>query len=94
LDTNTVAHAAQAHVQIDLDGDGQTDIETLYQYWALDAAFGNWEQLGTPGIVSESGVWSDMNNGTVTIELWSSFGGDNIQYHIQDSYITVPLRNQ
>ncbi|MEC7987608.1 MAG: right-handed parallel beta-helix repeat-containing protein [Myxococcota bacterium] len=91
LDTHAVGQTVQARVQIDADGDGSNDIERLYAYWALDAAFGSWESFSTPSVASESGVWSDLDDATITIDLWSSFGGETIYYQIGSSYIALPI---
>ena len=91
MDTQSVGQTVQARMQIDVDGDGAVDVERLYEFWALDAALGNWETFTTPNIASSTGAWSDMNNGTVRIDLWSSFGGDTIRYAIPESYLVLPI---
>ena len=92
VDTSSVAQALQARVQIDFDGDGNIDLEQMYNYWALDAALGTWEEMSASGIASQSGTWSDMNNGSISISLWNSFGGDNIQYQIPTSTLSIPIQ--
>ena len=91
MDTQSVGQTVQTRVQIDIDGDGTVDVERLFEFWALDAAVGNWEIFTTPNAASSTGVWSDMNNGTVRLDVWSSFGGDTIQYAIPESYVVLPI---
>ena len=91
MDTQSVGQTVQARMQIDIDGNGTIDVERLYEFWALDAAVGNWETFTTPNTASSTGSWSDMNNAVVRLDLWSSFGGDTIQYAIQRSYVVLPI---
>ena len=92
VDTPTVAQALQARIIVDLHGDGIIDVERMYNYWALDAALGTWEEMSTTGTVSQSGAWSDMSNGSISVELWNSFGGETIQYQIPTSILSVPIQ--
>ena len=75
LDTAAVGQTVQARVQVDLNGDGSIDLERLYDFWALDAAAGSWEQFDTPSVAMQSGGWTELSNATVVVDLWSSFGG-------------------
>ena len=78
-------------MQVDLNGDGSIDLERLYDFWALDATAGSWEQFGTSSVAVQSGSWSELSNATVVVDLWSSFGGETIELQLGSSHLLLPL---
>ena len=86
-----MGQAVQAKLRIDLDADGTYDREEMVGYWAIDAAIDSWETFTNHQLVSETGTWGDLDEATVTLELWSSFGGEDVHIRVGDSWILLPI---
>ena len=70
--------AIQARVSYDFDGNGTFERLETYNHFATDANIGWEEYTETSGLLSQSGAFADLSNGTVRLELWQAFGsGDS-----------------
>jgi hypothetical protein len=97
-DGSAAGNSAQARVSIDNDSDGRVDFSQTYNFIPLDAdesGTENYQQNESRGIGAETfGELGDLNNATVTVELWQAFGlGDVTLSTGSDSYIDLPYAN-
>jgi hypothetical protein len=94
-----VGDAAQVRVSYDFTGDGTFDRVETYRYFATNDLAG-WEgytQAG--GLLSASGSFANLANGTVRIEVWAALGTQALQLRTsaravdgQQSAVTIPFR--
>ena len=94
----TPAQAVQVRVSYDFTGDGTFDRVETYRYFATNDVSG-WEAYTqAQGLLSASGSFSNLSNGTVRIEVWAALGTQPIQLRTsatsangQQSVIVVPF---
>jgi hypothetical protein len=90
--------AIQVRVSYDFTGDGTFDRVETYRYFATNDLSG-WEAYTqAQGLLSSTGSFSNLSNGTVRIEAWAALGTQPIQLRTsataangQQSTIVVPF---
>jgi endoglucanase Acf2/regulation of enolase protein 1 (concanavalin A-like superfamily) len=93
-----VGDAVQLRVSYDFTGDGVFDRVETYRYFPTNDLSG-WEAYTqTQGLLSASGVFTNLSNGRVQIEVWTALGTQAIQLRAsassangQQSLITIPF---
>tara|TARA_R110002049_G_scaffold2750_2_gene21595 strand:- start:437004 stop:442349 length:5346 start_codon:yes stop_codon:yes gene_type:complete len=91
-------NATQARVRYDFDGDGTDDRVETYDYFATDPVDGWQSYFEAAGLMSQSGLFADFNNGSVRLELWKAFGSGDVLVRTgatmaqgQQSAIVIPF---
>lgn len=91
-----VGNAVQARISIDHNGDGTFDYIETVPFFPLDGDANNTEvyttaeDRGAGGNVT--GTLSDLNSGTIKVEVWQAFGDGQVAVDIGDvSSLTLPF---
>lgn len=105
LDANTTpAMGTQAQIEYDFDGDGSYDRQETYNYFASDPVSG-WElytQTSFGGLATANGSFTNLNDGTIRLQLWKAIGGNSATITIrtsasasdgQQSALQIPFTN-
>jgi endoglucanase Acf2 len=93
-----VGNAIQVQVIYDFNGNGSATRVETYNYFATNDVTG-WEDYSQgSGLKSAAGSFANMNNGTITIKVWSALGTASSTLRVdasgsngQQSAVTIPF---
>lgn len=95
-----IANGTQIRISYDFNGDGTYDRVETYRYFAEDNVPG-WEKYTqAAGILSSTGSFANLNNGSIRIEIWNAIGTNSVSlrtnatnFEGEQSLITLPFVN-
>ncbi|MCA9982285.1 MAG: hypothetical protein KDD89_15680, partial [Anaerolineales bacterium] len=95
-----VGNGIHAEIRYDFDGDNTFDRIETYNYFATNPII-DWETYTeSSGLLSSSGDYANLDNGTIEIHLWNAIGGQSSDVRTsattaegQQSRLNIPFNN-
>src|SRR3989338_6522158 len=95
---SAVGNAVEARISIDTNGDGKFDFIKTMNFFPLDPATEQYEhylasEAGRSSGESTIGQLQNLNDATIKVDVWKSFGSGDVTVQTGASNITLPFNN-
>ena len=97
-DGSAIGNAVEARISIDTNGDGKFDYVKTMNYLAMDPIQNEYEhyldsEAGRSSGASETGQLQNLNDASIKVEVWKTFGSGDVAVQTGTSNITLPFNN-